>query len=89
MIGGCKLWIIKIHFVYIYPKPTSDFASRTEDEDQTRISLNCTQQALMEVVAFLSQNTQLYQKTEIVSLDKVIKMSYIVHFCLANSFVNS
>ncbi|XP_014684693.1 NIF3-like protein 1 isoform X1 [Equus asinus] len=48
----------------------TSFSVRTEDEDQTRISLNCTQQALMEVVAFLSQNTQLYQKTEIVSLEK-------------------
>lgn len=66
----------------------SDFFSRTDDEEQTRISLNCSQQALMQVVAFLSQNRQLYQKTEILSLEKVIKISYIAaHFCLGNSFV--
>jgi hypothetical protein len=38
----------------------------------------------MKVVAFLSQNRQLYQKTEILSLEKVIQifyiLSYIVHF---------
>lgn len=49
------------------------FFSRTDDEEQTRLSLNCTQQALMQVVAFLSQNRQFYQKTEILSLEKVIK----------------
>lgn len=67
----------------------SDFFSRTDDEEQTRISLNCSQQALMQVVAFLSQNRHLYQKTEILSLEKVVQISYIaVHFCLGNSFVN-
>ncbi|XP_023398265.1 NIF3-like protein 1 isoform X1 [Loxodonta africana] len=48
---------------------TSVFA-RSDDEEQTRISLNCTQKALLQVVAFLSQNRQLYQKTEILSLEK-------------------
>ncbi|KAG8520951.1 NIF3-like protein 1 [Galemys pyrenaicus] len=48
----------------------TSFSARTDDEEQTRISLNCSQQALIQVVAFLSQNTQLYQKTEILSLEK-------------------
>ncbi|XP_074195976.1 NIF3-like protein 1 isoform X3 [Rhinolophus sinicus] len=48
----------------------TSFSARTDDEEQTRISLNCSQQALMQVVAFLSQNRQLYQKTEILSLEK-------------------
>lgn len=62
--------------------------SRTDDEEQTRVSLNCSQQALMQVVAFLSQNRQLYQKTEILSLEKVLKISSIAERCLADSFVN-
>lgn len=48
----------------------TSFSARTDDEEQTRLSLNCTQQALMQVVAFLSQNRQLYQRTEILSLEK-------------------
>ncbi|XP_045415735.1 NIF3-like protein 1 isoform X2 [Lemur catta] len=48
----------------------ASFSARIDDEEQTRISLNCTQKALMQVVAFLSQNKQLYQKTEILSLEK-------------------
>lgn len=48
----------------------TSFSARTDDEEQTRISLNCSQQALIQVVAFLSQNRQLYQKTEILSLEK-------------------
>ncbi|XP_053452626.1 NIF3-like protein 1 isoform X2 [Nycticebus coucang] len=44
--------------------------SRIDDEEQTRISVNCTQKALMQLVDFLSQNQQLYQKTEILSLEK-------------------
>ncbi|XP_037023447.2 NIF3-like protein 1 isoform X3 [Artibeus jamaicensis] len=48
----------------------TSFSARTDDEEQTRISLNCSQQALVQVVAFLSQNSQLYQKTEILSLEK-------------------
>lgn len=48
----------------------TSFSTRVDDEEQTRISLNCSQQALMQVVAFLSQNRQLYQKTEILSLEK-------------------
>uniref|UniRef100_A0A8C2LTX7 NIF3-like protein 1 n=1 Tax=Cricetulus griseus TaxID=10029 RepID=A0A8C2LTX7_CRIGR len=39
----------------------TSFAARCDDEEQTRISLNCTQKALMQV---------LYQKTEILSLEK-------------------
>ncbi|XP_017400720.1 NIF3-like protein 1 isoform X1 [Cebus imitator] len=48
----------------------TSFSARIDDEEQTRISLNCTQKALMQVVDFLSQNKQLYQKTEILSLEK-------------------
>ncbi|XP_012511015.1 PREDICTED: NIF3-like protein 1 [Propithecus coquereli] len=48
----------------------ASFSARIDDEEQTRISLNCTQKALMQVVAFLSENKQLYQKTEILSLEK-------------------
>ncbi|XP_015336703.1 NIF3-like protein 1 isoform X1 [Marmota marmota marmota] len=48
----------------------TSFSARIDNEEQTRISLNCTQKALMQVVAFLSQNRQLYQKTEILSLEK-------------------
>uniref|UniRef100_A0A8D1KIZ9 NIF3-like protein 1 n=1 Tax=Sus scrofa TaxID=9823 RepID=A0A8D1KIZ9_PIG len=48
----------------------TSFSARTNDEEQTQLNLNCTQQALMQVVAFLSQNRQLYQKTEILSLEK-------------------
>ncbi|XP_068825321.1 NIF3-like protein 1 isoform X2 [Capricornis sumatraensis] len=48
----------------------TSFSARADDEEQTRLSLNCTQQALMQVVAFLSQNRQFYQKTEILSLEK-------------------
>ena len=47
----------------------TSFSARTDDEEQTRISLNYSQQALVQVVAFLSQNSQLYQ-TEILSLEK-------------------
>ncbi|XP_025858362.2 NIF3-like protein 1 isoform X2 [Vulpes vulpes] len=48
----------------------TSFSTRTDDEEQTRISLNCSQEALIEVVAFLSQSRQFYQKTEILSLEK-------------------
>lgn len=48
----------------------TSLSTRTDDEEQTRLSLNCSQQALMQVVAFLSQHRQLYQKTEILSLEK-------------------
>ncbi|XP_053217163.1 NIF3-like protein 1 [Podarcis raffonei] len=44
--------------------------ARVEGEEQTRVGVNCTQQALLHVVALLSQNSLLYQKTEIVSLQK-------------------
>lgn len=39
----------------------------------------------MQVVAFLSQSRQFYQKTEILSLEKVIK----IHYCafLFDSFI--
>lgn len=42
----------------------------------------------MQVVAFLSQHRQLYQKTEILSLEKVIKMSSVAERWVADSFVN-
>ncbi|KAM9663553.1 NIF3-like protein 1 isoform 1-T1 [Trichechus inunguis] len=48
----------------------TSFSARSDDEEQTRVSLNCTQEALLQVVVFLSQNKQLYQKTEILSLEK-------------------
>ncbi|XP_039073754.1 NIF3-like protein 1 isoform X2 [Hyaena hyaena] len=48
----------------------TSFSTRTDDEEQTRISLNCSQEALLQVVAFLSQNRQFYQKTEILLLEK-------------------
>lgn len=48
----------------------TSFPARCDGEEQTRVSLNCTQKALMQVLAFLSQDRQLYQKTEILSLEK-------------------
>ncbi|EDL00081.1 Ngg1 interacting factor 3-like 1 (S. pombe), isoform CRA_a, partial [Mus musculus] len=48
----------------------TSFPARCDGEEQTRISLNCTQKTLMQVLAFLSQDRQLYQKTEILSLEK-------------------
>ncbi|XP_051009807.1 NIF3-like protein 1 isoform X1 [Acomys russatus] len=48
----------------------TSFPATCDDEEQTRISLNCTQKTLMQVVAFLSQDRELYQKTEILSLEK-------------------
>nr|XP_020022458.1 NIF3-like protein 1 [Castor canadensis]XP_020022459.1 NIF3-like protein 1 [Castor canadensis] len=48
----------------------TSFSVRIDDEEHVRVSVNCTQKALMKVVAFLSQNRQLYQKTEILSLEK-------------------
>ncbi|XP_006889140.1 PREDICTED: putative GTP cyclohydrolase 1 type 2 NIF3L1 isoform X2 [Elephantulus edwardii] len=48
----------------------TSFSARFGDEEHTRISLNCTQEGLLQVVAFLSQHRQLYQKTEILSLEK-------------------
>ncbi|XP_059249140.1 NIF3-like protein 1 isoform X1 [Mustela nigripes] len=48
----------------------TSFSTRTDEEEQTRVSLNCSQEALMQVVAFLSQSRQFYQKTEILSLEK-------------------
>ncbi|NWU90047.1 NIF3L protein, partial [Upupa epops] len=44
--------------------------ARFEGEEQTRISLNCSQKALLEVVALLSQNSLLYHRTEILLLQK-------------------
>ncbi|KAM9123761.1 NIF3-like protein 1 isoform 1-T2 [Pangshura tecta] len=44
--------------------------ARAEGEEQTRVSLNCTQKALLEVVALLSRNSLLYHKTEIMLLQK-------------------
>ncbi|XP_075286353.1 NIF3-like protein 1 isoform X2 [Opisthocomus hoazin] len=45
-------------------------SARVEGEKQTRVSLNCSQKALLEVVALLSQNSLLYEKTEILLLQK-------------------
>ncbi|XP_025944229.1 NIF3-like protein 1 isoform X1 [Apteryx rowi] len=44
--------------------------ARVEGEEQTRVSLNCSQKALLEVVALLSKNSFLYHKTEILLLQK-------------------
>ncbi|NXK91319.1 NIF3L protein, partial [Formicarius rufipectus] len=46
------------------------FPARVEGEEQTRVSLNCSQKALLEVVALLSQYSLLYHKTEILLLQK-------------------
>ncbi|XP_051643080.1 NIF3-like protein 1 [Manacus candei] len=46
------------------------FPARVEGEEQTRVTLNCSQKALLEVVALLSQNSLLYHKTEILLLQK-------------------
>ncbi|KAJ7394986.1 NIF3-like protein 1 [Pitangus sulphuratus] len=46
------------------------FPARVEAEEQTRVTLNCSQKALLEVVALLSQNSLLYHKTEILLLQK-------------------
>nr|XP_038038069.1 NIF3-like protein 1 isoform X2 [Anas platyrhynchos] len=46
------------------------FPVRVEDKEQTRVSLNCSQKALLEVVALLSQNSLLDHKTEILILQK-------------------
>ncbi|KYO33615.1 NIF3-like protein 1 [Alligator mississippiensis] len=43
--------------------------ARAEGEDQTRVSLNCSEKAMQDVVALLSQNG-LYHKTEILLLQK-------------------
>ncbi|XP_045336643.1 NIF3-like protein 1 isoform X2 [Leopardus geoffroyi] len=51
----------------------TSFSTRTDDEEQTRISLNCSQEALLQVMAFLSQNRQFYQKTEILLLEKSLQ----------------
>lgn len=45
-------------------------SARTDGEEQMWVRVNCTQEALMQVVALLSQNTQLYEKTEILALEK-------------------
>ncbi|NXJ81888.1 NIF3L protein, partial [Trogon melanurus] len=44
--------------------------ARVDGEEQTRVSLNCSQKALLEVVALLSQKSLLYHKTEIFLLQK-------------------
>ncbi|XP_056351669.1 NIF3-like protein 1 [Oenanthe melanoleuca] len=44
--------------------------ARVEGEEQTRVSLTCSQKALLEVVTLLSQNSLLYPKTEILLLQK-------------------
>ncbi|KAK2529641.1 Nif3l1 [Columba guinea] len=44
--------------------------ARVEGEEQTRVTLSCSQKALLEVVALLSQNSLLYHRTEILLLQK-------------------
>ncbi|XP_048342393.1 NIF3-like protein 1 isoform X2 [Sphaerodactylus townsendi] len=44
--------------------------ARVDGEEHMRVSLNCTQHALLQVGALLSQNTPLYENTEIISLQK-------------------
>ncbi|XP_043847565.1 NIF3-like protein 1 [Dromiciops gliroides] len=51
------------------------FSARNDGEEQIRVSLNCTQKALLQVVAFLSENSRLYQKTEILSLEKPLLLN--------------
>ncbi|XP_074047770.1 NIF3-like protein 1 [Macrotis lagotis] len=46
------------------------FSARNGGEEQKRVCLNCTKKALLQVVALLSENSYLYQKTEILSLEK-------------------
>ncbi|XP_027534027.1 NIF3-like protein 1 [Neopelma chrysocephalum] len=46
------------------------FPARVEGEEQTRVTLNCSQKALLEVVALLSQNSLIYHKMEILLLQK-------------------
>ncbi|XP_004576997.1 NIF3-like protein 1 [Ochotona princeps] len=48
----------------------ASLSASIDGEEQTRISLNCTEKALLQVVAQLSQHRQLYQRTEILSLEK-------------------
>ncbi|XP_060113120.1 NIF3-like protein 1 [Heteronotia binoei] len=43
---------------------------RVDGEEQTRVSLNCSQHALLQVMTLLSQDSCLYEKTEIISLQK-------------------
>uniref|UniRef100_A0ABM5EPJ1 NIF3-like protein 1 n=1 Tax=Pogona vitticeps TaxID=103695 RepID=A0ABM5EPJ1_9SAUR len=45
-------------------------SARVDGEEQTRVSLNCTQQAMLQVVALLSENSLLCQRTEIIPLEK-------------------
>lgn len=44
---------------------------RADGEEQVRLSLNCTQEALTRVVAWLSQHGGLYEEMEILALEKV------------------
>ncbi|NXY88040.1 NIF3L protein, partial [Alcedo cyanopectus] len=48
------------------------FPARVEGEEQTRVSLNCSQKALLEVVALLSQNNLLYHQIDILLLQKPV-----------------
>uniref|UniRef100_F7FUK4 NIF3-like protein 1 n=1 Tax=Monodelphis domestica TaxID=13616 RepID=F7FUK4_MONDO len=50
-------------------------SARNDGEEQVRVSLNCTQKSLLRVVAFLSENSHLYQKTEILSLEKPLLLN--------------
>lgn len=46
------------------------FSTRADGEEQVRLSLNCTQEALTRVVAWLSQHGGLYEEMEILALEK-------------------
>ncbi|NXH10473.1 NIF3L protein, partial [Bucco capensis] len=48
------------------------FPARVEGEEQTQVSVSCSQKALLEVVALLSQNSLLIHKTEILLLQKPV-----------------
>ncbi|XP_077175237.1 NIF3-like protein 1 isoform X2 [Paroedura picta] len=44
--------------------------ARVDGAEQVQVSLNCTQSALLQVMALLSQSSPVYEKTEIISLQK-------------------
>lgn len=49
----------------------TSFSARTGDgAERTRLSVTCTQEALPRVVAWLSQNRQLHEQTEVLALEK-------------------
>ncbi|XP_004628655.1 NIF3-like protein 1 [Octodon degus] len=50
--------------------PVTCVSARADGEEQAQLSLNCSQEALSRVVAWLAQNSVLYEKTEILALEK-------------------